>query len=134
MKGTTNIQELSPEGQYMQIYDENPCRKSNGLGSTGKIGTLALVRFIYHGTVVYPCLCVNLIDRRRSRRNTAGAGLPLVRYTIQSQLRQDVSMHRRVLCIIKRNSLDIYKYRVYIECYMILCEYTSYTYQTQQDM
>ena len=26
-------------------------------------------------------LCVNLIDRRRSRRNTAGAGLPLVRYT-----------------------------------------------------
>ena len=25
-------------------------------------------------------LCVNLIDRRRSRRNTAGAGLPLVRY------------------------------------------------------
>ena len=26
-------------------------------------------------------LCVNLIDRRRSRRNTAGAGLSLVRYT-----------------------------------------------------
>ena len=25
-------------------------------------------------------LCVNLIDRRRSRRNTAGAGLPLVCY------------------------------------------------------
>ena len=36
---------------------------------------------IYHHRSVSVVLCVNLIDRRRSRRNPAGAGLPLVRYT-----------------------------------------------------
>ena len=44
---------------------------------------------------MFVVLCVNLIDRGRSRRNTAGVDLPPVRYTYMVTITDHPIIHKR---------------------------------------